>query len=245
MPIYSFDPNKTGDAPNAKLFSSIDLSEPFVARIWGLIDISDITLYENRKQINDGIMRTLTECLLPAHDSLLNIVRYSTQPNIPIVTMRKQYMDLYNHLSAAYKDRMQMIFKNNDFDIDFLFKNEQNFELGMKKFKLSTPSLPKKFYSDISNFRNTWQRNLIANIRNDFLQHRKDREIEDEFFTREKAIQMFDDVWKAIEYIVYHFLIIKFPIKIISIIEIPEDQRDPQMPKRYCFGAADTHASPV
>jgi len=231
MPIYRFDPQKPGK-PEAELFSNIDLSEPFAARIWGLLDILKLTNYKNKKEINDAIFSVLTECLLPAHISLVNIRNHQTPPILPELDRQKDYYDLHNHLWAAYKDRMPLVFKNSKFDVGFIFQKDANFETGLKKLKKDFPILTDDFCRTVAEDRNTWQKDM-AMIRNDYIQHKKiESEVAEIFFTLENSEIIFQNIWLAIEQIILNFLVLEFPSS-LKIIEIPKSQRDPTMPKKY------------
>ncbi|MDP2708855.1 MAG: hypothetical protein Q8O93_02290 [bacterium] len=223
------------EGSEAVLFSNVNLSEPFVARIWGLLDILKLTKYQNQnqKQINDAILYTLTDCLLPAHISLTNIKKHSTSGETPYLDKQKDYLDLYNHLWSAYKDRMPQVFNNSHFDIGFLFQNDKNFEQGLKKLKCNFPILGDDFLNSLVEYRNTWQKDM-AMIRNDYIQHKKiDPDIAGTFFTPEKSNIIFTNIWRTIESIVFNFLALEFPFDSFIIVEIPKEKRDPKMPKKY------------
>lgn len=231
MAIFTFDP-KNLEKPEATLFSNIDLSEPFIARIWGLLDILKLTNYKNKKEINDAILCVLFDSLLPAHISLENIRKHLTTPGMPELNKQKDYLDLHNHLWVAYKDRMQAVFKDNSFNIGFLFQDDDKFEQGKEKLKLAFPSLTNDFFYTITQDRSTWQK-AAAMIRNDYIQHKKiDAEIANKYFTLANAETIFKNIWLAIENLILNFLVQEFP-QALKIIEIPEDRRDPTMPKKY------------
>jgi hypothetical protein len=231
MSIFRFNPQKPGK-PEAILVSSIDLSEPFVARIWGLLDILKLTDYKNQKEINDAILYVLNDCLLPAHISLENIRKHAVSPGLPELNKEKDYIDLHNYLWAAYKDRMQIVFKGTSFDVGFLFDKPDRFQPGMDKLKLAFPSLSDDFFNQITSDRNTWQED-IKTIRNDYIQHKKiDPEIASKYFTPQNAEVIFNNIWLAIENLILNFLVQEFP-QTFGITDIPESQRDPSMPKRY------------
>ena len=235
MPIFTFNPQKL-EKSEATLFSNIDLSEPFVARIWGFLDILKLTQYQNQKQINDAVLSVLFECLLPAHISLENIRKHATAVRMPEMDKQKDYIDLHNHLWVAYKDRMQIVFKNSQFNIGFLFQKDDQFEQGLEKLKLNFPSLTENFFNFITENRNTWQKD-IAMIRNDFSQHKKiDPEIAKKYFTPENADTIFNNIWIAVERIILNFLVLEFPSNGLKIVEIPKQERDPKMPKKYGIG---------
>lgn len=170
MTIYKFNPSKK-EKCELKLYSNTGTSEPFVARIWGLIDILNMTNHNNKNEINDAILELLFDCLTPAYLSLENIRKHNSL-DIPELDKQKDYFDLYNHLWAAYKDRMQIVFKNSKFNIGFLFGNNDLFNKGFEKFKLDFPKLGKSFFISISEDRNTWQKDMVM-IRNDYIQHKK------------------------------------------------------------------------
>ena len=144
MSIFTWNPQKS--ETKATLFSNINLSEPFVARLWGLLDILKWTNYQNQKQINDAILYVLTDSLLPTHISLENIRKHLTVVGIAEIDKQKDYFDLYNHLWSAYKDRMQAVFVGTKFEIGFLFQKDKQFEQGISKLKLTFPNISESFF---------------------------------------------------------------------------------------------------
>lgn len=217
-----------------ELLSDIGTSSPFVARIGlGLIDISDVTNFKERKKINDAIFEILLEGLMPAFISLRELRKGES---VPIITINKSYYNLYNHLWVAYKDRMQRVVKLLGFDVGFLFQKESQFKQGCENFLKQHPNVNQAFTKMLADQRKSWQ-NILSIIRNHYLEHKiLDIKQVERFFTIENAEVLFCNCWQAIEMILVILLRTGMPLdKGIDIADIPEKERDPSCPKRFRF----------
>jgi len=216
------------------LLSDVGTSEPFVARIGlGLFDILDVTNFKERKKINDTIFEILLEGLIPAFISLRELRKGES---VPIITINKNYYNLYNHLWVAYKDRMQRVVKLLGFDVGFLFQKESQFKQGCENFLKQHPNVNQAFTKMLADQRKSWQ-NILSIIRNHYLEHKiLDIKQVERFFTIENAEVLFCNCWQAIEMILVILLRTGMPLdKGIDIADIPEKERDPSCPKRFRF----------
>jgi len=222
-------------------FADIGTGEPFVARTGlGLIEILEATNFKNRKEINDGIFTILFDGLMPAFLSLREIRKIESGKDEKIViNLQKHYINLFNHLWVAYKDRMPKVVGLIGFDIGFLFQNEKDFEEGtggfLKKNEILS-GIDYQFINMLRDERKTWQ-NILAKIRNDYLEHKKlnQKEVE-RHFNLETAEIIFNNCWQAVEEIMVVFLRTGLPLYAgIDIAEIPLEKRDLKNPKRFQF----------
>jgi hypothetical protein len=74
----------------------------------------------------------------------------------------------------------------------------------------------------------------LARLRNDHLEHRKklDTSFVAPFYTLATAELVFENVWQAIEDITVQLLVPHLPT-CVSLIEIPDEQRNADFPKRF------------
>src|SRR5206468_2952633 len=112
-----------------QLFADVGTAEPFVARTsLGLIELLDSLLLPNKQAIIDELINMVSGSLIPAFVSLRELHKCAGQNDVPLVTITKHFDDLYRHLWAAYKDRLQKVAKLMGFDVGFVFKNDAAFE---------------------------------------------------------------------------------------------------------------------
>jgi hypothetical protein len=85
------------------------------------------------------------------------------------------------------------------------------------------------------NDRREWQ-NDLALFRNEHLEHQRpvDRELLARFYRSDSAETAFENVWQAIEDITVQLLVPYLPPG-IALVEIPDDERDPIVPRRFGF----------
>jgi len=136
---------------------------------------------------------------------------------------------LYNTDWWAYKDGFQLFMKELGFDIGFIFQDDKKFEKGAGKFV--------KDHSDAAEFvevarrdRKLWQ-NQLATYRNNL--HSGDRR--DEKHDPNNPVDarvIFDNVWQAIEED-FVYLGEKVMDKMWTLVHVPEDQRDKDVPVKY------------
>ena len=222
-----------------ELFADIGSGEPFVARIiFGLLEILKSTNFGEREKVDSAIFDITKEGLIPAFINLREIRSFEKgAKRLVRATLDQHYHNLYGHLWIAYKDRLQIATKLLGFDIGFLFKNEEEFIKGCDIFQKKYPEIDPSFIAMLKDERRTWQ-NILHTIRNDFLNHKKlSKEQIEKFFTLESAELMFQNCWGAIEEILVCLMRTALPRPTIDIAEIPENERDPNLPKRYRFVA--------
>jgi hypothetical protein len=84
--------------------------------------------------------------------------------------------------------------------------------------------------------RTDWQ-GALARYRNDHWEHRKtiDPKLVAVFHRPDSAAKIFENVWQAIEDIVVLFLLRPLAPPGIALVEVPEGERNPAMPKRFKF----------
>lgn len=221
--------------------ADVGTSEPFVARTGlGLIDILEATSFQNKKDINNAIFTVLFDALVPAFLSLREIRKIeSGEDERVVINLQKSYTNLFNHLWVAYKDRMLKVAALLGFNIGFSFQKKKDFLTEAKKFlseKSGIPGIDSHFIDMLVNERQSWQ-SILAEIRNNYLEHKKlDPKVVEKHFNITTAETIFSNCWQAIEDITVILLRTGLPLHTgIDIAEIPEKDRDPNIPKRFQF----------
>lgn len=125
------------------------------------------------------------------------------------------------------------------FDIGFLWMKPKDFNAIAPKFLAKHPGVEEAFIEMLVDERVSWQGKFAA-IRNDHLEHRKPlpEKFVAAFYTLEQAELLFSNVWQAMEDIAAVLLQKLLPPGIV-LREIPENERDPSIPKRFGFAMAD------
>jgi hypothetical protein len=108
-----------------------------------------------------------------------------------------------------------------------------------QEFLSQHPGVEEAFIEMLVDGRTSWQ-DKFAVIRNDHLEHRKPlpEKFVAAFYTLEQAELIFANAWQAIEDIAAVLLKTLLPPGVF-LREIPEDERDPAIPKRFGFAVAD------
>jgi hypothetical protein len=223
------EPNKWIVRP----FADVGTNEPFLSRLSiGLTDILNATLYPNRDEIRNSITELAVECVLPAFLSLRELRRIAGDAKAPILTKQKHCDDMYKSLWAAYKDRTSSTAKLMGYDIGFLYQKDSSFEQGCAAFPKAHPEVSDGLVPRMKNNRTSWQ-NSLARFRNDYLEHKTIERSEVEvFYSLDRAEVTFQTVWVAIEEILATLLAARLP-SMAALREIPEAERNPQMPLRF------------
>lgn len=219
-----------------KKYSDVGSGEPFMARLTlGLTDILDVTGFDDKEEINEAILNMVFNGVLPSFLSLREIRNIEAERVEKIVaTLNKNYQDFYRHLWAAYKDKMQTVTRLLGYNLGFLFQKQEAFREGSKTFLRQHPEIHEDFVKMLLDERQSWQK-VLSTIRNDHLEHQKGNSSDvDNFFKLPFIELMFQNCWQAIEEILVLLLKTRLPDK-IHLSEIPEDDRDKECPKRYCF----------
>jgi hypothetical protein len=228
-----------GQEPNqwvVKKFADFGASEEFVAQSFELFDILGATLMfgEQRTQAHDRIGEILVDGLFPAFIELRKI-RASVGNEPPVVEYRQLYEDMARKLWKAYKVLMQRAAEAMNFDLGFLFQNDQKFAAGLKTFRELNPSARPLLEAYLREARTGWQ-NELADFRNRVLEHVEDCEREkfQKFYVAEFAEQLFDAVWRTIVNILAMLLELRFPPGTCLVEQGPSDP-GPKWPKRFHF----------
>jgi hypothetical protein len=121
------------------------------------------------------------------------------------------------------------------YDIGFLWGNEATFETGATAFAAAHPEVDPGLIEMMRNDRREWQ-NDLALFRNEHLEHQRpvDHELLVRFYRPDSAATAFDNVWQAIEDITVQLLVPCLPVG-VELVEIPDDERDPVVPRRFGF----------
>jgi len=203
----------------------------------GLIEVLDSTLYQNKDEIKDVILRLFMECLIPAFLSLRELRKIADKEEIPELTKTKNFDDMCKSLWSAYKDRMQSVAKLLGYDIGFLFQRDSLFEQGCDDFLRAHPEVNAELISRMKGNRAKWQPDLLR-FRNDYLEHQTiKREDVASLYSLQHAEMFFGNVWVAIEEILVILMAAKLP-PMIELREIPESERIPSLPKRFGWALA-------
>lgn len=221
----------TGNLPpgfTLKLAANFGTEEPFVVRVW--IQTKEILKFihlPNDDEIDFRFDRVV-EQLDIARVHLARIEDKNFH-KLPTFDQQAEYVAFYNSIWWAYKDRFQLFIKELGFDIGFIFQDEKKFENGAAKFVEAHPNAA-EFTEIARNDRKLWQ-NQLATHRNTL--HSGDRRNEKHDSDNPTDARMiFDNVWQAIE---EHFLYLSEKVmdEAWTIVQIPEEQRDKDVPVHY------------
>jgi hypothetical protein len=216
-------------------YANVGTKEPFTAAFLGLTDLVDAASFDPAKkvEIKNIIMEIYMDCMLPAFLSLRKI----QQPDAGagMADNFKNYDDLYRYLVRALKDRTQAAAKAIGYEIGFLFQKDKPFEDGCKEFGQKYPELP-TFGDCLKNVRLSTEK--LAAIRNNFLEHQSHPRTEFmDYYKPDVAQVFFDSAWQEAEAILAVFISKHFP-PFVKLRIIPEQERDPNLPKKFGFSYA-------
>jgi hypothetical protein len=215
-------------------YADFGSGEPWVARTFlGLNDIVAATKWTTETTVRDAL-GDVFETLADAFTDLLELRTFEGR-DIPVTKRRSAYSAFYRHLWTAYKDRFPIVATALGYDIGFLFQKDKDFEKVSPKFLARHPELPPELIVMLRDERASWQSGLMR-FRNDHLEHRKPLEesFVAPFYTLAMAELAFENVWQAIEDITIQLLVPHIP-PAVQLVEIPEADRDPTIPKRFTF----------
>lgn len=211
-------------------------SEPWVARtMLGLGDLIAATPLSGESAITEalgGVFMALTD----AFNDLRRLREMLGQEKPPPKSeIDSAFSAFYVHLWRAYKDRFQTFVQTLGFDIGFLWMNDRKFAAIGAKFLAKHPELDQSFIDMLADDRATWQ-SKVAYFRNEHLEHNKPLppEFVARFYTLDEAELAFENTWQAIEDVAARLIETKLPPG-VHLDVIPEDERDPGMPKRFRF----------
>jgi hypothetical protein len=226
------EPNKW----TVKRFADVGTAEPFVARLSiGLLDILDATQFPNRDEIKESIIELTLESIMPAFLSLRELRKIVDDDKVPILTKQKNYEDMYKSLWTAYKDRMKITVNLMGYELGFLFQKDSLFDDGCGQFEKSHPEVSEELIIRMRRNRAEWHL-ALRRFRNDYLEHKKiKREDVEEFYSLAHAERTFYRVWVAIEETLAILLVTQLSVN-FCYTDIPETERDPQLPLRFRLG---------
>lgn len=224
----------SNDPKNWKIRKLADFgsSEPWVARIWLTLKefVDQLKLHPDKKKSTSDAYDDLFTTLSMVFTGLRNIIKLSNDDKTPLVTLQKEYFDFYDKLWLTLKDRLQKALKEMDFNIGFFFMTDEKFAKGLDRLVIKY-NIDDKTKQEIISDR-VWS-NRLSNLRNNYLQHKKlSKDIENEFFSAKQAQVYFHNCWTFIEDL--SLLAMEQHLHPIFIFEeIPEDKRDPSIPRRF------------
>jgi hypothetical protein len=216
-------------------YANVGTKEPFTAAFLGLTDLVDAASFDPAKkvEIKNIVMEIYMDCMLPAFLSLRKI----QQPDAGagMADNFKNYDDLYRYLVRALKDRTQAAAKAIGYEIGFLFQKDKPFEDGCKEFGQKYPELP-TFGDWLKDVRVSTEK--LAAIRNNFLEHQSHPRTEFmDYYKPDVAQVFFDSALQEAEAILAVFISKHFP-PFVKLRIIPEQERDPNLPKKFGFSYA-------
>jgi len=226
--------------PNDKFvvqpYAHVGSKEPFAAAFLGLVDLLPATELTPAQQteIQNIIMDIEMECMIPAFLALKKI--HQPDANAGLADTYKNYDDLYRYLVRAFKDRTQAAAEAIGYDIGFLFQKDPAFEKGCQELGQKYPELPPGFGNWFKHVRVSTQK--LLTIRNFYLEHQSypRREFMD-YYKPEVAQVLFDCTWQKAEGMLALFISKRFPPD-VKLRIIPENERDPNLPKKFGFAWA-------
>jgi len=221
--------------------SDFGTSEPWVARImFSIMDLVDHLPFEKYKK--DEIKKWVLEIskeLNAAYESLIKIEELEVKDNAALYSKHSQYENLYSALWRAYKDRFQKACGGIGYDIGFLFEKDKIFEERSQEFIKDNPEIRDSFRKMLKIDRRIWQ-NGLSDFRNLYIEHKEiGEEIEKIYYKPDSARKIFENVWQAMEDTLVVFINSKLQDP-FTVIEIPEEKRDPACPVRFIVGLKGT-----
>lgn len=212
-----------------KLASNFGTEEPFVSRVW--IQTKEILKFIDLPN-NDEIDFRCDRIIEQLEIACIHLRRIEDQRNflrLPTFDQQAEYVAFYNSVWWAYKDRFQLFIKELGYDIGFIFQDDKKFEKGAVKFVKEHPNAA-EFVDVARTDRKLWQ-NMLATHRNAL--HSGDRRNEKHDPDNPADARMiFNNVWQAIEE-GFAYLGEKVMDDAWTLIEVPEDQRDEDVPVRF------------
>jgi hypothetical protein len=216
-----------------KKFADFGASEEFILPVLDLVDLLNSTMIfgDQRTEAAGCIGAIVTNGLSAAFLDLRKI-RSSTGEDLPVLNNLQIYEDFYGKVWRAYKEYMQRAAKAMGFNIGFLFKEDGNFEKGLKEFRDQVPSAPPALEEYLREARRLWQDDL-ANFRNTIAQHPgADLTQLQKFYDPEFAEALFREVWHAIVEILGMLLELRLPAGVYLEWQ-PWDDPGPRWPRRF------------
>jgi hypothetical protein len=223
----------------AEHLANFGTGEPWVTRLMvDLPAIVDGTTHQNRDQVKEALAATF-RALVDAYNDLRELRRIESDPSVPLSERDGAYSAFYVHLWRAYKGSFQQeVPAALGYDVGFLWQSDKEFEAGAERFLRDHTEVESQLVDMMRGDRRDWQSKL-ALFRNEHLEHKRELDpgFIGTFYTLAGAEQAFENVWRAIEDISV-VLLVPHLAPGISLVEIPEAERDPAMPRRYGFAVA-------
>jgi hypothetical protein len=216
-------------------YADVGTSEEFVRQMLELFDVLNATLIVDREReaVHEALGSIQMEGLLPAFLGLKKI-RQSAGEEMPVLDRLQLYEDFARKLWKSYKDLTQRTADAMGFKIGFLFQKDVQFEVGLKKFRGSNPSLAPGFEDFLRHTRCTWQKDL-ASFRNEFLEHQsQDRTPYKKFYAPSTAENLFDVVWRTIVEILAQLLSLRLPPG-VTLVDQGSNEPGRQNPNRFAY----------
>jgi len=223
------------DEFKVELYANFGTGEPWVARL--MLGLQDLVYAipafgETRDEFMNEIGEVF-ESLGMAFEELRTLGKHAAEA-APALDISRSYASLYGYLWTAYKDRFQAAMKALGLDIGFLYQKDAAFEKRAAELVADRPEL-----SDLVDLmrrdRQEFQK-ALAWYRNTHLEHRTgdpDPRVAS-FHRLDSAETMFENVWQAMEDYVAMYVVANLP-PALQLEEIPENERDPIVPKRFRF----------
>jgi hypothetical protein len=218
-------------------YANFGTGEPWVARlVLGLQElVYAVPAFGATRDVFMNELGEVFESLGMAFEELRSLRKQASEGGAPALDVARSYASLYGYLWQAHKDRFQTAMNALGLDIGFLFQSDVNFEKGAAELLAARPEFA-ELVDLMSRDRADFQ-NKLAEYRNTYLEHRDeqpDPNMLASFHRLDSAETMFENVWQAIEDYVVLYVIANLP-PTIQVVEIPEEQRDPDRPTRFRF----------
>jgi hypothetical protein len=186
-----------------------------------------------KKSLTDRVM-ALGEELGQAYISLRQI--RAAKGSFPThLEMVKVYRELYSHLWVAYKDRFQKLMKDLHYDVSFVFHNDNGFAQKAAEFMKNYPDVDPELIDRLQEDKAGWHK-ALRTFRDDGEHNTDGPTFEGHpMQSLRNAEVIFSNTWHAMEDIFVCCMQDDFG-KQLTVFEIPKEDRDPSMPKKYKLG---------
>lgn len=231
--------------PQLKKIADFGTSEPWVARTeMTMLDFfpflrvgssdNPVHAFEAKKEAATGLAMAIAEELGQAYMDLRRL--RESKGSLPTeLETAKAYRDLYGHLWVAYKSRFQELMKLLGYEIGFIFDKDAKFDKQAVAFLVSHPEVDAQLMKSIKDDKNSWQKALYT-YRNDGEHNIKVPTFNGHpMHSLNNAEIIFSNTWHAIEDVFVCCMQEEFG-KQLTIFEIPKEDRDQAIPKKYKVG---------
>jgi hypothetical protein len=219
-------------------FANIGAREPFVYHIMQelpqLVEAGSITEASLRTRVKEAILDIGIEGLMPALNYLKQIKASLADPNLPEMDRRNLYDGFGNKLWRAYSELLPNTARALGFNINFLFDEDGKFEDGLRRFQASYPTLRVELGDFLREQRQSWQTEM-SQWRNKYLAHYRKTWEEVRFLYEIGQAERF---FAAAANSIVVILAVLIESKLWpgwSLQEVPEPNRNPNVPNRFCL----------